>query len=130
MNIEELKSKTISELTNIAKTLKIQGHSGLRKQDLIFRILEAKTKKDGLILVVNLNNQNLVLKGFWDIKYNCWKLFPYYDKTKTNPQFNRPQQPRDEMDDQLPQSEKEWANSPAPDPTDFNPEQYEDNHNS
>ncbi len=49
MDIEELKSKTISELTNIAKDLKIQGHSGLRKQDLIFRILEAKTEKDGLM---------------------------------------------------------------------------------
>ena len=49
MNIEELKSKTISELTNIAKPLKLQGHSGLRKQDLIFRILEAKTEKDGLM---------------------------------------------------------------------------------
>jgi transcription termination factor Rho len=49
MNIEELKSKTISELTSIAKDLKIQGHSGLRKQDLIFRILEAKTEKDGLM---------------------------------------------------------------------------------
>ena len=49
MNIEELKSKTISDLTNIAKDLKIQGHSSLRKQDLIFRILEAKTEKDGLM---------------------------------------------------------------------------------
>ena len=49
MNIEELKSKTISDLTNIAKNLKIQGHSSLRKQDLIFRILEAKTEKDGLM---------------------------------------------------------------------------------
>ena len=49
MNIEDLKSKTISDLTNIAKDLKIQGHSGLRKQDLIFRILEAKTEKDGLM---------------------------------------------------------------------------------
>ena len=49
MNIEELKSRTISELTHIAKDLKIQGHSGLRKQDLIFRILEAKTEKDGLM---------------------------------------------------------------------------------
>ena len=48
MNIEDLKSKTISELTSIAKELKIQGHSGLRKQDLIFKILEAKTEKDGL----------------------------------------------------------------------------------
>ncbi|MBT3517116.1 MAG: transcription termination factor Rho [Nitrospina sp.] len=49
MNIEELKSKTISDLTNIAKDLKIQGHSSLRKQDLIFKILEAKTEKDGLM---------------------------------------------------------------------------------
>ncbi|MBT4127389.1 MAG: transcription termination factor Rho [Nitrospina sp.] len=36
-------------MTNIAKDLKIQGHSSLRKQDLIFRILEAKTEKDGLM---------------------------------------------------------------------------------
>ena len=49
MNIEDLKAKTISELTNIAKDLKIQGHSSLRKQDLIFKILEANTEKDGLM---------------------------------------------------------------------------------
>ncbi len=49
MNIEELKSKTISELTALAKQLKIQGHSSLRKQDLIFKILEAQTEKDGLM---------------------------------------------------------------------------------
>lgn len=92
-----------------------------------------KTKKDGLILVVKLNNQNLVLKGFWDIKYNCWKLFPYYDKTKTNPQFNKPQQPRDEMDDPIPTHMKEWEKSPAPTPQDdieFVPEQYEEQNNS
>ena len=40
------------------------------------------TKKSGCILEVNLNNQNLVLKGFWDNRVNGWKLFPYYDKTK------------------------------------------------
>ncbi|MFQ5717268.1 MAG: transcription termination factor Rho [Nitrospinales bacterium] len=49
MNIETLKSKTISELTKLAKELKIPGHSGLRKQDLIFKILEARTEKDGLM---------------------------------------------------------------------------------
>ncbi len=49
MNIEDLKSKTISDLTNMAKTLKIQGHSGLRKQDLIFKILQAQIEKDGLM---------------------------------------------------------------------------------
>jgi hypothetical protein len=91
------------------------------------------TKKSGCILEVNLNNQNLVLKGFWDNRINGWKLFPYYDKTKTNPAFNKPkqtQQPRDDMDDKLPSHMQDFQNSPAPEPTDFNPEQYEDNNNS
>jgi transcription termination factor Rho len=48
MDIAELKSKKISELTTIAKDLNIQGYSDLRKQDLIFKILEAQTEKDGL----------------------------------------------------------------------------------
>lgn len=82
------------------------------------------TKKSGCILEVNLNNQNLVLKGFWDNRMNGWKLFPYYDKTKSNPQFNQPKQ-RDEMDDQLPNSEKEWIQGNA---TDFDPEQYENDY--
>ena len=69
------------------------------------------TKKSGCILEVNLNNQNLVLKGFWDNRVNGWKLFPYYDKTKSKPAFNQPKQSYqqgNDMDDQLPQSEKEW----------------------
>ena len=33
----------ISELTKLAKELKIPGHSGLRKQDLIFKILQANS---------------------------------------------------------------------------------------
>ncbi len=48
MDIAELKSKKISELTKIAKDLNISGYSDLRKQDLIFRILEAQTEADGL----------------------------------------------------------------------------------
>jgi transcription termination factor Rho len=48
MDIAELKSKKISELTTIAKELSIQGYADLRKQDLIFKILEAQTEKDGL----------------------------------------------------------------------------------
>ena len=46
-NIEELKAKTISELTNLAKNLKIQGHSGLKKQDLIFKILQVQIENNG-----------------------------------------------------------------------------------
>src|SRR6266481_2998990 len=48
MDIAELKSKKISELTQIAKDLNIVGYTDLRKQDMIFKILEAQTEKDGL----------------------------------------------------------------------------------
>lgn len=48
MDITELKSKKIAELGHIAKELNISAYSDLRKQDLIFKILEAQTEKDGL----------------------------------------------------------------------------------
>jgi len=48
MDITELKSKKIAELNQIAKELNISGYSDLRKQELIFKILEAQTTKDGL----------------------------------------------------------------------------------
>ena len=49
MEIAELKGKSISELTKLAKDLNVNGISGLKKQDLIFKILQAKTEKEGLI---------------------------------------------------------------------------------
>ncbi len=49
MNIVDLKEKNISELTSIARNLNVVGASGLRKQELIFKILEAQTEKSGLI---------------------------------------------------------------------------------
>ncbi|MGA3243440.1 MAG: transcription termination factor Rho [Bacteroidota bacterium] len=48
MDITELKSKKIAELNEVAKELNISGYSDLRKQELIFKILEAQTTKDGL----------------------------------------------------------------------------------
>ena len=49
MTIAELKEKNITELTRIARTLEIPGTSGLRKQDLIFKILQAQSEKEGHI---------------------------------------------------------------------------------
>jgi transcription termination factor Rho len=49
MDIVELKSKTVPELLDLADDLGIPGVGGLRKQELIFKILEAKTEKDGFI---------------------------------------------------------------------------------
>jgi len=48
MDISELKSKKIVELNTIAKDLNVSDYSDLRKQELIFKILEAQTAKDGL----------------------------------------------------------------------------------
>ncbi|MFH1837764.1 MAG: transcription termination factor Rho [Candidatus Omnitrophota bacterium] len=47
LDIVQLKSMKISELTDIAKDLKINGISGMKKHDLIFKVLQAKVEKDG-----------------------------------------------------------------------------------
>jgi transcription termination factor Rho len=49
LDIEKLKSLKISELNKVARDLNINGSTGFRKQDLIFKILQAQTEKDGLI---------------------------------------------------------------------------------
>jgi hypothetical protein len=49
LDIRVLKEMSISELTNIAKDLGVEGAAGMRKQELIFKILQAQTEKSGLI---------------------------------------------------------------------------------
>jgi transcription termination factor Rho len=49
MDIAELKEMSISKLTTIAKALDIAGATGMRKQEIIFKILQAQTEKSGLI---------------------------------------------------------------------------------
>jgi transcription termination factor Rho len=49
MNIVQLKDKKISELALLAKDFKIDGAAGMRKQDLIFALLQAEIEKTGLI---------------------------------------------------------------------------------
>ncbi len=49
MNVVEMKRKPISELAVIAKDLNVPGASGMRKQDLIFAILQAQAEKNGVI---------------------------------------------------------------------------------
>ena len=49
MTISELKEHNIAELSKLARGLDIAGTSGLRKQDLIFKILQAQSEKEGHI---------------------------------------------------------------------------------
>ncbi|MFH1861279.1 MAG: transcription termination factor Rho, partial [bacterium] len=49
MDLAELKSMKIADLNRVAKELDIEDYSGMPRQDLIFKILEKQTEKDGLI---------------------------------------------------------------------------------
>ena len=49
MHILELKTKTLPDLYSIAQELDLQSYTGLRKQELIFSILQAQTEKEGVI---------------------------------------------------------------------------------
>ena len=49
MNIAELKDKKISELTEMAKKFNIEGAAGMRKQELMFALLQGQIEKNGMI---------------------------------------------------------------------------------
>jgi len=49
LNLKALKEKKISDLALIGKTFNIEGAANMRKQDLIFAILQAQTEQNGHI---------------------------------------------------------------------------------
>jgi len=49
MDINELKDMSISKLTKVASQLEIPGGTGMRKQELVFKILQAQAEKSGFI---------------------------------------------------------------------------------
>ena len=49
MHLAELKQKSIGDLADVARSLKIEGCANLRKQELIFAILQGQAEKNGVI---------------------------------------------------------------------------------
>jgi transcription termination factor Rho len=49
MDVSVLSKRTMAELTKLAKELKLDSVAGLRKQELIAKILEAQTKENSLV---------------------------------------------------------------------------------
>lgn len=49
MNLVELKQMKISELTKMGKEFKIEGATGMPKQELVFSLLQAHSEQNGLI---------------------------------------------------------------------------------
>lgn len=49
ININTLQEMTVDELREMAREWELSGYSGLKKDDLIMRLLQAKTEREGLI---------------------------------------------------------------------------------
>src|SRR5437879_4006481 len=49
LNLKSLKDKKIADLAAIAKDMNIEGTAAMRKQELIFSILQAQTEQNGFV---------------------------------------------------------------------------------
>ena len=47
MNLVELETRTRDDLIEVAKELGLSGTASLRKQELVFRILQARAEREG-----------------------------------------------------------------------------------
>ncbi|MEE8329184.1 MAG: Rho termination factor N-terminal domain-containing protein, partial [Thermodesulfovibrionia bacterium] len=83
MNITELKEKTIEELTKMAKGLNVESPKGLRKQDLIFAILQAQTEKTGLIFGEGV--LEILPDGFGFLRSSDYSYLPSPDDIYVSP---------------------------------------------
>jgi transcription termination factor Rho len=83
LNIEELKSKTISELSAVAHELGISGTSNLRKQELIFSILEAQAQRDGNIFSKGV--LEILPDGFGFLRSSRYNYLPGPDDIYVSP---------------------------------------------
>src|SRR5207248_11291109 len=62
-NLSELKDMSISALTQVAKTMDVPGATGMRKQELIFKVLAAQTEKSGLIFSEGVDRKSTRLNS-------------------------------------------------------------------
>ncbi len=83
MNLAELKEKPAAELNTIARTLGLAGASGLRKQELIFKILEAQTEKNGLIFAEGV--LEILPDGFGFLRAPDYNYLPGPDDIYVSP---------------------------------------------
>ena len=83
MNISELKELSITELTREARALDLPGTSGMRKQDLIFRILQAQAEKEGLIFAEGV--LEILPEGFGFLRSTDYNYLPGPDDIYVSP---------------------------------------------
>ena len=82
-DISELKEKTIDELTKVAKELSVEGAAGMRKQDLIFAILNAQTEKTGYVFSEGV--LEILPDGFGFLRSSDYSYLPGPDDIYVSP---------------------------------------------
>ena len=83
MNISELKDMKIKELTQMAKKFKIEGAAGMRKQELIFALLQAHIEKNGSIYGVG--TLEILPDGFGFLRSPSYNYLPGPDDIYVSP---------------------------------------------
>ena len=83
MNISELKEMKINGLTQMAKKFKIEGAAGMRKQELIFALLQAQIEKNGSIYGVG--TLEILPDGFGFLRSPGYNYLPGPDDIYVSP---------------------------------------------
>src|SRR5437660_1241267 len=83
MNLSELKEKSISDLNVIARDLNVQNMGGLRKQELIFKIVQSQAEKDGLIFAAGV--LEVLPDGFGFLRAPDYNYLPGPDDIYVSP---------------------------------------------
>jgi transcription termination factor Rho len=83
ISISELKEKTIDELTELARELNVEGASSMRKQDLIFAILQAQTEKTGYVFAEGV--LEILPDGFGFLRSSDYSYLPGPDDIYVSP---------------------------------------------
>lgn len=83
VSISELKEKTVDELTEVARELRVEGASGMKKQDLIFAILQAQTEKTGYVFSAGV--LEILPDGFGFLRSPDYSYLPGPDDIYVSP---------------------------------------------
>src|SRR5688500_5723 len=83
MNLSELKEKSIADLNAIARDLNVQNLGGLRKQELIFKILQSQAEKDGRIYAEGV--REVLPDGFGFLRAPDYNYLPGPDDIYVSP---------------------------------------------
>ncbi len=83
LDIKNLKEMKISELNKLAKELNANGTSGLKKQDLIFKILQAQAEKEGLMFGEGV--LEILSEGFGFLRSPNYNYLPCPDDIYISP---------------------------------------------